>query len=118
MATATKNARTIVASVSLLAAGSTSGTLNLTTALGCLVTIRITPAGTLTVGATVAINVSTDNSTWRPLATYTSGLVSGTNYDFGYEMASATMYLQVSFTGATGAACTVEATGHELTSIA
>lgn len=118
MANATKNARTIISSASLSAGNTASGSVSLTTALGLLITVRITNGSTgPTVAPTVSINVSTDNSTWRLLTSSQSQTGNSVTTDFSFLVPPEAIYAQVSITGNTAQAVTVEAFGHELTSV-
>ena len=115
MATATKTARTIVSSTATTTGA--NGTLSLTTALGCLVTCRVTNGGTgPSSGCLVTINTSNDNSGWREFAPYRAGADASTTYDWTVEIPAPAMYVQVTF-GSTSQSVTVEALGQELTSI-
>jgi hypothetical protein len=119
MATATKTARTVVASASLSASTSTSGTWNGTTALGATLTLRILNGATgPTVAPTITVKTSNDNSTWRLLTTING--TTGNNDDDQYTVTidPSVMYVQVTFTqGASGQSVTVEALIQEMTSI-
>jgi len=116
---ATKTARTIITSQSLAAgAGAVTGTWNGTTSLAALLTARITNGATgPTIGCTVTVNVSNDNSTWRKLTAVTAGTSNNEIDDFAFVIPDATMYVQVSIGGNTGQAVTIEALLHELTSV-
>lgn len=120
MAAATKTSRTLQASASNAAGGTTTATAwNLTTALGGTVQGRITNGGTgPTIACTMTINVSTDNSTWRTFFQATAGTTASTAYDFVVDLPMPVMYCQVVFTGNTAQSVTVEAFGHELSTIA
>lgn len=115
----TKTARTLVASASNSAGGTTTGSaINLTTALGLSGTLQITNGGTApTVACTAYIDVSNDNSTWRQWLAITAGLTVSTAYTYPFSLPAEIMYARARFTGNTGQAVTVEALGHELTSM-
>jgi hypothetical protein len=116
--TATKTARTLQASASNAAGGTTTGSaLNLTTAFGGVVTAKVTPAGTLGVGCTFRLQISGDGSSWKLFSEQLSGLVSGTDYEFIVDVPPGVMYLRSVFTGNTTSAATVEAFFQEFTSI-
>jgi hypothetical protein len=120
MATALKAKVTVHTSASLAAAGTVSSSnWDLTTSLGGILMLRMTPAGTLTVGATAKVMVSADTTAgnFRQMFLFTSGLTSGTNYDFVVEVPPGVMYLRIDWTGGTGAATTCEGIGHQLSSI-
>lgn len=119
MANATKTARTFQSSTSNGAGSTTTGSaVNLTTALGCVVTMRITNGATgPTVGCSARIEVSNDNSTWRTFFEAVATNAANAVTDFAVELPAAIMHARSVFTGNTGQAVTVEALGHELTSI-
>jgi hypothetical protein len=119
MATAIKNARTIVASTANAAGSSTtSAPWNLATALGAVVQARVVNGATAPgVGCEVVIQASADLATWRDLARFTAGTVAGAAYDFFADIPAPILAARVVFTGNTVQPVTVEATGHELTSI-
>jgi hypothetical protein len=119
VATAVKTARTLQASASNGAGSTTTGSaVNLTTALGMTVTAKVTNGGTgPTVGCTFSLEISNDNSAWK---TYVSALAPTTNSavtEWAYTLGPEIMYVRSKFSGNTGQAVTVEAFGHELTSI-
>lgn len=121
MATATKTVRTLQASASNSAAATTnSSTWDLSTALGGTVEARITNGGTgPTIGCDVAVQISYDGgTTWRDFSRQTAGLTNSLTYDFIIDLPPPVKTARVQFTGNTGQAVTIEAFGHELTSIA
>lgn len=118
--TVTKAARTVVASASNAAGATTRGTVDLRTALGGLLTLKITNGGTgptvqcegrvlvaHDTGATpTAASAGADWKTvWRFGGGTTISAVTEQSFDFGPEV----MHLEVEFTGNTGQAVTVEA---------
>lgn len=112
---ASKTARTIVASQSVT--GGASGTLNLSTAFGCLITCRVTNGGSSpSTGCLVTVNVSNDNSTWRKYTEWRAATGISTVSDFAVDLPAPAMYVQVTF-GSTSQAVTVEALGQELTNV-
>lgn len=117
----TKTARIIVAAAtSNGAGGTTTGTeVDLSTALGLVVTARVTNGATgPTVACTATVEVRESGSAnWRPWAASTAGVTASTVYDFGWDMPAPAIRARVSFSGNTGQAVTVEATGHELTTV-
>lgn len=119
MTTKTSTARTIqAATVNAAGASTTRATLNLTTALGLLLMARVTNGATApTVGCTVLVEVSNDNVNWRQFQAPVGGTDNSGVYDFAIRIPPEVMYLGVTFTGNTGQAVTVEAVGHELTSL-
>lgn len=120
MATATKTARTLQASASNSAGGTTTGTaVDLTTALGLAGTAKVTNGGTgPTVGCDFVIEVSNDNSDWHEWTRQTAGTTASTTYYFPFDLPAPIRYARSKFTGNTGQAVTVECDGHEFTSIA
>lgn len=119
MATVTKNARTIQASASNTAGGSTTGTaVDLTTAFGAAVTGKVTNGATgPTVGCDFVIEVSHDNATWYESYRVTAGVANSGSYSWTSELGMGVMYARARFTGNTGQAVTVEAYLQEATSI-
>lgn len=114
-----KTARTLQGSASNAAGGTTTGTaVNLTTALGMLVTVKMTNGGTgPTVGCTCRIEVSNDNTNWKTYQSVTHDIVANGVNEWMFNLPPPTMYARSVFTGNTGQAVTVEAFGHELTTI-
>lgn len=119
MAVATKTARTFQSSTSNAAGGTTTGTaVNLTTALGCAVVLKVTNGATgPTVGCTVKIEVSNDTTNWFTWYAATASVTASAVNEFSVDLPPAIMYARSKFEGNTGQAVTVEAVGHELTSI-
>ena len=120
MATCTKTARTLQASASNGAGATTnSSTWDLRTAFGGTLQGRITNGGTgPTVGCSMVTEISTDGSAWRTYATQTAPTTNSAVTDFEVILPRDVLYARATFTGNTGQAVTVEAYGHELTSIA
>ena len=115
MATATKTARTIVSSTA--SSTQTTGTLSLTTALGCTVTTRVVNGGTgPTTGCLVTLNTSNDGSTWRKYAEYRAGVTGSATYDWTIDLPASVMHVQVDFS-ATSNSVTKTSNGQELTSV-
>jgi hypothetical protein len=118
---ATKNARTLQASTSNAAgATTTSASLSQTTANGLSIQARITNGATgPTLPCGVRVEVSQDGSTnWRQrtpivLADLGNNIVT----DIPFDIPAPIMHVRVVFTGNTGQAVTVEALGHELTTV-
>jgi hypothetical protein len=96
----------------------TSTSLNLTTAYGAVITAKITNGGTgPTIACSVTVNISSDNSTWKPFARATAGTANSGVYDYVFDLPAPVMYAQVVFTGNTGQAVTVEAFAQSLDTI-
>src|SRR5687768_7161480 len=123
----TKTARTIVASASNAAAGTTRGTLDLEAAYGGFLTIKMTNGAT---GPTVQCQCNilvAHNATlptagsagtdWKTIASYGGGTTASAVTETGMPIDPTIMALEVEFTGNTGQAVTVEAFLSELTSV-
>jgi hypothetical protein len=119
MATAVKTARTLQASATNGAGSTTTGTTwTLTTAFGGILTAKITNGGTgPTVGCDFVVNVSVDGTNWKEFSRQTAPTTNSAVTPFAVEIPPGVMYTQPVFTGNTVQAVTVEAFGHELTSI-
>ena len=125
--TLTKTPRTLVASGSNAAGATTRGTLDLRTAQGGLLTLKITNGAT---GPTVqcqanilaahnsgstptAASAGTD---WKTLWSVGGGTLANAITEQSMEVGPGVMHLEVEFTGNTGQAVTVEAYLSEITS--
>jgi hypothetical protein len=115
----TKTLKTYIAAGSSNAAsGTTTGTAqNHTTAYGGVITVKVTPGGTLTTAATVNVYTSGDNTNFKLFAQVISGLTNGTVYEWAFTLPVGAMYSRVDITGNVGAAVTCEAFCQELTTI-
>jgi hypothetical protein len=129
MATGTKNARTLVAAATSNTAGSTTrGTVDLRTALGGVLTMKITNGGT---GPTVqcegrvliahntgstptAASAGTD---WKTVWVFGGGTTNSAVTEQSWDVPAGVMHAEVEFTGNTGQTVTVEAFMSELTSV-
>ena len=120
MATATKTLRAFQASATNTAGSTTTGSsVDLTTALGCTVTLEIINGATgPTVPCSAIVDVSNDNSDWMILFVAYAGTANAQTYTFQVQIPADVMYARSRFTGNTAQSVTVEADGHELTSIA
>lgn len=128
--TLTKAVRTIIAAgTSNAAAGTTLGTpVDMRTALGGLLTIKTTNAGTLGVQAVVSILAAHNTGStpaaavagtdWKTLYQVGTGLVSGTVNEWSYRVPDGVMHLNVVVTGNTTNAVTCEAFLSEVSSAA
>ena len=129
-ATATKNSRTLIAAATSNAAGSTTrGTVDLRTAFGGVLTIKITNGGTgptvqavanilvaHNTGATpTAASAGTD---WKTIYQVANGIIANTIGEWNYNVPTGVMHLEVEITGNTGQAVTCEAFLSEFTSVA
>lgn len=125
--TLTKNARTLVAAATSNGAGSTTrGTLDLRTAQGGLLTMKISNGGTgpnaqcegrvliaHTSGATpTAASAGAD---WKTLWTFSGGIAANAVTEQSFTIDASVMHLEVEFTGNTGQSVTVEAYASEIT---
>lgn len=128
-ATATKNPRTVIAAATSNAAGSTTrGTVDLRTAFGGLLTIKLTNGGTgPTVQAEARVLVAHDSGAtptaasagtdWKTIYVVSNGTVANTVTEWSVAVDQSVMHLEVEVTGNTGQAVTCEAFLSELTSI-
>ena len=128
-ATATKTARTLIAAAtSNAAAGTTRGTLDLRTAFGGLLTMKLTNGGTgPTVAAQARILVAHNagatptaasaNVDWKTLWSFSGDLVASSITEQSIRIDDSVMHVEVEVTGNTGQAVTCEAFLSELTSI-
>lgn len=125
--TLTKTPRTLVASGSNAAGATTRGTLDLRTAQGGLLTLKITNGAT---GPTVQCQANilaahNSGSTpaaaaagtdWKTLWSVGGGTTANAITEQSMEVGPGVMHLEVEFTGNTGQAVTVEAYLSEITS--
>lgn len=119
MATATKTARTLQATTSNPAGGTTvGGALALATALGGLATLVVTNGGTgPSAGCDAVLEISPDGARWFEYARLTAGTTPGATYAFHVEVPIAVMDLRSRFTGNSGQPVTVEAYFQEVTTL-
>lgn len=126
--TATKTPRTIVASAANAAGATTRGRLDLRTALGGLLTIKMTNGGTGPTAQCVANVLVAHNSgatpsegsagtDWKTIATFVNGTTANAIGEWSMLIDESVMHLEVEFTGNTGQGVTVEAFMSELTSL-
>ncbi len=117
---ATKNLRTIIAAATSNTAGSTvTGTaINLTTAYGGLITIKITNGATgPTVPASAKVYTSGDNTNFKLFATLTGDSTNNSVNEWSVDISAPTMYARVDVTGNTAQTVTCEAFLQELTTV-
>lgn len=128
--TLTKNPRTLVAAAtSNAAAGTTRAVLDLRTAQGGLLTMKITNGATgptvpcegivlvaHTSGATPA--AASAGADWKTLWKFNGGVTANVITEQSMAVDPSVMHLEVEFTGNTGQAVTVEAYLSEITSVA
>jgi len=127
MATAIKTVRTIVASQINAAAATTRGTLGLATALGGVLTIKMTngaspPATQCLANVLIAHNTTLPAAgsagvDWKTVYMVGNGLLLNTIGEWSYTIGPEVGNLEVEFTGNTTQSVTVEALFTEITSI-
>jgi len=116
---AAKTSRIILASVSNAAGASVnSAELDLTTKYGALLSARITngPTGP-TIGCDFVVYIGDVTGDKREFSRQTAPVTNNGVVDFTVEIPPAAMFINVTFTGNTGQAVTVECHGQELTAI-
>lgn len=117
---ATKSLSTIIAAgTSNAAAGTTTGAaVNLTTAYGAEVTIKLTNGATApTIAATAKVFISGDNTNYKLFYQIAGDLVASSVNEFALDIPAAVMYLRVDVTGNTGQAVVCEAFAQVLATI-
>ena len=129
-ATATKAARTLIAAATSNAAGATTrGTVDLRTAFGGLLTIKLTNGGTgptLQAEARVLVAHNTGSTPtaagagadWKTIYVVGNGTAASTVGEWSIPIDQSVMHCEVEITGNTGQAVTCEAFLSELSSIA
>ncbi len=116
----THTLRTIIAAAtSNSAGGTTTGTaIDLTTKYGGLLTAKVTNVGTgPTVGATVKVYTSGDNTNFKLFAAVTHILTANAVGEWSFDIPMGVMYVRADVTGNTDQAVTCEAFLQELTTI-
>ena len=129
-ATATKAARTLIAAGTSNAAGATTrGTVDLRTAFGGLLTVKLTNGGTgptLQAAARVLVAHNTGatptaagaGADWKTIYVVGNGTAANTVGEWSIPIDQSVMHCEVEITGNTGQAVTCEAFLSELSSIA
>lgn len=118
MAAPTKTARTLVSSQSVNAGNTASGTLDLTTRFGALLTAKIANGATgPTAPCQVTIETSSDGTTYRELVVLEAGTANNGVYTFNVDLPASVMHAKATFDGHTDQAVTVECVAQELTSV-
>ena len=129
-ATATKAARTLIAAATSNAAGATTrGTVDLRTAFGGLLTVKLTNGGTgptLQAEARVLVAHNTGatptaagaGADWKTIYVVGNGTSASTVGEWSIPIDQSVMHCEVEITGNTGQAVTCEAFLSELSSIA
>lgn len=128
--TLTKNPRTLIAADTSNAAGATTrGTVDLRTAQGGILTIKLTNGATgPTVQAEARVLVAHNSGAtptagsagadWKTIYRVGNGVVANTVGEWGIPIDPGVMHLEVEVTGNTGQAVTCEAYLSEITSVA
>jgi len=128
-ATATKSARTLIAAATSNAAGATTrGTVDLRTAFGGLLTVKLTNGGTgptLQAEARVFVAHNTGatptaggaGTDWKTIYVVGNGTTASTIGEWSIPIDQSVMHCEVEITGNTGQAVTCEAFLSELSSI-
>lgn len=119
MATATKSSRQLISNGSISSSNSSSGSQDISTALGgtltALIGIGSSNDGT---ASTVVVEVSDDGATWREFSKVESGTSTSTDYEFVFEIPASVMHLKTTINNNdSNNSITGEATLQELTSI-
>ena len=129
IATATKAARTLIAAATSNAAGATTrGTVDLRTAFGGLLTVKLTNGGTgptLQAEARVLVAHNTGSTPtaagagadWKTIYVVGNGTSASTVGEWSIPIDQSVMHCEVEITGNTGQAVTCEAFLSELSSI-
>jgi len=127
VSTATKTARSVVASTANTSGSTTRGRVDLTTAFGGLLTFKMTNGGTgpsvqCVANVLVAHNASqpaaaSAGADWKTIYSVGNGTTASTVSEFSLPIPPAVMQLEIEFTGNTGQSVTVEADFSELTSV-
>lgn len=116
----TKTLRTIIAAATTNTAGSTqTGTaFDLSTALGALLTAKITNGGTgPTIAASVKIYTSADNTNFKLFQTLTSDVTASSVNEWAVDIPPTVKYIRADVTGNTAQSVTCECFLQELTSV-
>lgn len=125
--TLNKNAVTVVASSSNAAAATTRGTIDLRTALGGLLTMKITNGATGPTAQCVCNILAAHNEAatptaasagadWKTLWSFGGGTTSNATTEQSFDVPQGVQHLEVEFTGNTVQAVTVEAILSKITS--
>ncbi len=115
----TKTARTLQASATNSAGQTATGaSLDLRSALGLLLSGRITNGATPpTAPCEMIVQVSPNGSTWREYSRQAAGLAASATYEFIVELGPEILWARTVFTGNTAQSVTIEAEGQELSAI-
>lgn len=127
MSTATKTARSVVASTANTSGSTTRGRVALTTAFGGILTFKMTngatgPSAQCVANVLVAHNDSqpaagSAGADWKTIYSVGNGTTANTVGEYSLSIPSAVMQLEIEFTGNTAQSVTVEADFSELSSV-
>lgn len=127
MSTATKTARSVVASTANTSGSTTRGRVDLTTAFGGILTFKMTngatgPSVQCVANVLVAHNASqpaagSAGADWKTIYSVGNGTTASTIGEYSLPIPPSVMQLEVEFTGNTAQSVTVEADFSELTSV-
>lgn len=127
MSTATKTARSVVASTANTSGSTTRGRVALTTAFGGILTFKMTngaigPSAQCVANVLVAHNASqpaagSAGADWKTIYSVGNGTTANTVGEYSLPISPAVMQLEVEFAGNTAQSVTVEADFSELTSV-
>lgn len=112
-------ARSLIASTSVAAGGSNTGTaLDVRAGFGMMVTARVTNGSTgPTIACTFKLEISNDNTNFRTFVEATAQTGNNVVTSWAIDVPATVMYIRAAFSGHTGQAVTVEAIGHEWTTL-
>lgn len=127
MSTATKTARSVVASTVNTSGSTTRGRVELLTAFGGLLTFKMTNGATGPSAQCVANVLIAHNATqpaaasagadWKTIYSVGNGTTANTVGEYSLQIPPAVMQLEVEFTGNTAQSVTVEADFSEISSV-
>lgn len=127
MSTATKTARSVVASTVNTSGSTTRGRVELLTAFGGILTFKMTNGATGPSAQCVANVLIAHNATqpaaasagtdWKTIYSVGNGTTASTVGEYSLPISPGVMQLEVEFTGNTAQSVTVEADFSELTSV-
>jgi hypothetical protein len=127
VSTATKTARSVVASTANTSGSTTRGRVDLTTAFGGILTFKMTngaigPSAQCVANVLVAHNASqpaagSAGADWKTIYSVGNGTTANTVGEYSLSIPPAVMQLEIEFTGNTAQSVTVEADFSELSSV-
>lgn len=127
--TGNKASRTVVASIANAAGGTKRGTVDLRSALGGLLTLKITNGATgptqQCIGRVLVAHdegvtpaAASAGAAWKTVWEFGGGVSANAVTEESFDVGAAVMHLEVEFAGNTGQGVTVEAYLSELSSLA